>query len=137
MYLCLFYPENFLYKIKKIFTLINNIMDDYTNFEIKDSKFGKGLFYVGDVQIAKGETVIFEKPFFEVDNVIGVLTDCAAMSFKSLELDINDDIYKKLQEFKVGYPSKEFRENVLETYKDELKFLSDHFTAKFFRMGHM
>ena len=37
LYLCLFYPENFLYKIKKIFTLINNIMDDYTNFEIKDS----------------------------------------------------------------------------------------------------
>jgi len=53
------------------------------------------------------------------------------MSFKSLELDTNDDIYKKLQQFKVGSPSEEFKKQILKIYRIELEILTNHFLKKF------
>ena len=98
------------------------------NFEIRETTYGLGLFYIGDETIPVGKVVISEMPFFKAldENKIGeiTLTDCASMAYVSLQLPDNER--KKLETFKVGNLDNDFKLSVFNTYKEEIKLLLDY-----------
>ena len=100
---------------------------DTKKFEIRESKYGLGLFYIGKEDISISQDIFTETPFFKPPNKIeiapGITSSGSSATMAYYSLIADDSIKKRLDEFKIGETTDEFKKKIRESYNHEIRLL--------------